>query len=196
MKRIGITMRVVITETERRDALDQAWTALFKACDFLPVLIPNQPNIAIPLCQELKLEGLLFTGGNSLLHCHGNAPERDQTETQLLEWAIQHPCPLLGICRGMQVIQHHFGVPLEPVPGQIQAHQTILIHGQKAEVNSYHEWGSYQSVEALKIWARTAEGVVKAIQHQTLPLAGIMWHPERFHPFTARDISFLKGFFR
>lgn len=188
-------MRVVVTDSERRDALDQAWIALLRACDFLPVLIPNQPDIATALCQELKPAGCLLTGGNSLLSCQGNAPERDQTESQLLEWAIQHQRPLLGVCRGMQVIQHHFGIPLEPIPGQIQAHQTILIEGQPTAVNSYHAWGTYQTVAALKVWAQTTEGVVKAIQHQTLPLAGIMWHPERLHPFSERDILFLKGFF-
>ena len=68
----------------------------------------------------------------------------------------------------------------------------IEIEGRTAVVNSYHEWGSREAPAGLKVWARAADGVVKAVRHSSLPVWGIMWHPERIHPFRREDLDLLR----
>lgn len=198
MKRlIAISQRVVIhSETkERRDALDQNWIQLLDDCNLLPILISNREKTAMDLLAAVPISGILLTGGNDLIRYGGDASERDHTERRLLSYACKKNIPLLGVCRGMQVIQNYFGVELEKVRGHIQKKQTIFIKDQQREVNSYHNWGTSSNRSPLKIWARAEDGIVKAIRHEEKSIMGIMWHPERMIPFHSEDINMINNFF-
>ena len=59
-------------------------------------------------------------------------------------------CRCLGVCRGMQVIQHRFGIPLCRVEGHVAPRQTIRIDGESREVNSYHHFGAFESRPPLE----------------------------------------------
>lgn len=191
MKRIGVTQRVVVVahRGERRDALDQRWTPFLAACGLLSVPIPNHPPTAEALAEDLRLDGLLLTGGNSLVELGGDAPERDETERALVDWARHRRRPILGVCRGMQFVQRLFDVPLEHVPGHVCARQTVRIGDSVEVVNSYHEFGTRSSAGGLEVWAMAEDGVVEAVRHGSEPLTGIMWHPERIDPFRAQDVA-------
>ena len=111
MKRIGLTQRVeVITSyDERRDAIDQRWYDLVFNLGWLPVVLPNiDPSRAEHLVNEYDLDGIILTGGNNLQILEPNnsnaAPERDQFETELISLSIKNNIPILGVCRGMQII--------------------------------------------------------------------------------------------
>lgn len=65
---------------ERRDALDQRWPHFLAACGLLPVVLPNRPELGVPLLDRTAPAGLLLTGGNDLAVMGGDAPERDETE--------------------------------------------------------------------------------------------------------------------
>lgn len=197
MKRIAITQRVIVdgAHQERRDALDQRWYAFLQACELVPVLIPNHVDSARALISEVPVSGVLFTGGNDLVSMGGNAPERDQTENMLLDWALDQALPVLGVCRGMQLIQSKFGVGLETVTGHVANVQEIVIEGEKNIVNSYHHYGAYKTSPALAIFAQASDGVVKGIRHQSYPVTAIMWHPERLTPFSQRDIALFQTVF-
>ena len=58
---------------------------------------------------ELNLKGLVLTGGEDI----GKNKNRDQTEVNLLNWALKNSLPILGICRGMQLIAKYKKVKLE-----------------------------------------------------------------------------------
>ncbi|PKL76273.1 MAG: gamma-glutamyl-gamma-aminobutyrate hydrolase, partial [Candidatus Melainabacteria bacterium HGW-Melainabacteria-1] len=108
---IAITQRVaeVAAYSERRDALDQRWYSLLAQAGLLPMLLPNQPDMALELVSRLQPAGLLLSGGNTLSVYGGDAPERDATERALLSgWALPEQKPVLGVCRGMQLLQHYF----------------------------------------------------------------------------------------
>ena len=197
MKRIAITQRVYVdgAHGERRDALDQRWTALLEAAGLVPVPVPNTLADPVGWLAQLALDGVLLTGGNDLAVCGGDAPERDRIELALIDWAIAAKHPLLGVCRGMQVIQHRFGVPLRPVAGHVTPRQTISLDGRPATVNSYHAFGTSDSVADLRVTGIADDGVIKALQHRSHRLRGIMWHPERFAPFRPDDIGLLRQWF-
>lgn len=197
MKAVAVTQRVSVVTAygERCDCLDQAWTKFLVTCGLLPVLLPNVTEAALALCELTGIDGLLLTGGNDLAVLGGDAPERDEVENTLLDFAERRTIPVLGVCRGMQVIQHRFGVPLRPVDGHVTQSQIIRMHGEKKEVNSYHSFAAFESRPPLNVWAVADDGVVKAIRHSARSITGIMWHPERCSPFRPTDVQLFRQVF-
>jgi N5-(cytidine 5'-diphosphoramidyl)-L-glutamine hydrolase len=195
MKPVAVTQRVEVVPAhgERRDCLDQAWTKFLAACGLLPVLLPNLAEAALALCEGV--EGLLLTGGNDLAEMGGDAPERDGVENALLDLAERRKLPVMGVCRGMQVIQRRFDIPLQRVDGHVANRQVILIEGEPTEVNSYHRFAAFESRPPFDVWARADDGVIKAVRHSALPVMGIMWHPERLSPFSSADVTLFRRFF-
>jgi gamma-glutamyl-gamma-aminobutyrate hydrolase PuuD len=196
-QRIAVTQRVSVVEAygERRDCLDQAWTRFLTACGLIPILVPNVLDAALALCQEAGAGGLLLTGGNDLAALGGDAPERDAVENALFDWAEKRRLPVLGVCRGMQVIQHRFSIPLRRVDGHVAQRQVIQIDGQPREVNSFHCFAAFESRPPLDVWAVASDGAVKAIRHSARPITGIMWHPERCVPFAPADVALFREIF-
>lgn len=190
LKRIAVSQRVTVDGAtgERRDALDQRWPAFLKACDCLGVAMPNDPAVAVSLLTATGCQGLLLTGGNDLHGLGGGAPERDRTETCLITTALDRALPVIGVCRGMQMIQQFFDNPLETVEGHVTALQDIDIAGTRQQVNSYHQYGAVETRPPLEAWAMADDGVIKAVRHQSRCVIGIMWHPERISPFRTSDI--------
>lgn len=197
MKVVAITQRVSLVSShgEHRDCLDQAWTRFLACCGLLPLLLPNIPETALALCERLGVTGLVLTGGNDLGLLGGDAPERDMVENALLDWAEERQMPVLGVCRGMQVIQQHFAIPICRVQGHVTPRQLIRINGEPQEVNSYHHFGAFESRPPLEVWAVADDGVIKAVRHTSRPITGIMWHPERFAPFSATDVALFRQVF-
>ncbi len=197
MKMVAITQRVTVDphRGERRDWLDQNWTGFFHACGLVPVPLPNRAAAAQSVCRATPLAGIVLSGGDDLVPYGGSAPERDATENALMELAEEQGLPLLGICRGMQAIQHRFGIELMPVSGHVTCCQRIRIGGEWAEVNSYHRWGARETCDALEVWARAEDGVIEAVRHNSRPMLGVMWHPERRTPYADSDISMFSRFF-
>lgn len=197
MKTVGITQRVMVDPKhgERRDALDQRWPRFLAAVGLVGVPLPNRPELAVRVAAELELAGLVLTGGNDLAAYGGDAPERDATEAALIEWARGRAVPVMGVCRGMQVILHGFGAELERAQGHVTASHAALIDGAPRNVNSYHNFMVRKTVPALRVWGTAWDGSIEAIRHDREPIVGVMWHPERVDPFEVRDISLFRSFF-
>jgi gamma-glutamyl-gamma-aminobutyrate hydrolase PuuD len=197
MRTVAITQRVTVVPKygERRDCLDQAWPRFIAACGLAPLAVPNVAEVALALCSDANVAGLVLTGGNDLVALGGDAPERDATENALLDAAEARGLPVLGVCRGMQLIQQRCAVALVRVEGHVAQSQIIRIDGEPTQVNSYHRFGARESRSPLDVWAVAADGVVKAIRHSARPTTGIMWHPERNTPFAAADISLFRRVF-
>jgi putative glutamine amidotransferase len=87
----------------------------------------------------------------------------------------------------MQVIQHSNGVLLGRVEGHVMRSQMIRIEGKPTQVNSYHNFGTTENAAPFEIWAVASDGVIKGIRDLKKRIVGIMWHPERLEPFSARD---------
>ena len=183
MRPVAVSQRVDIVPRrgERRDALDQSWTRLLAACGLVAVPVPNDPDVAAAMFAAIGSAGLLLTGGNDLARYGGDAPERDETERLLLQLARERRLPVMGVCRGMQVIQDAFGVPLRRVEGHVAVRHPV--DGIRT-VNSFHGFGATTTVPALEVLAHAADGVVEAIRHADEPIVGQMWHPERLRPTT------------
>ena len=121
MKRIAITQRVEEKKSynERRDVLDQKWVEFLLSVEIWPVLVPNNLEYVKKFIEKEDIDGVLLTGGNSLVRYGGDAPERDEVERFILNWALEVNVPLLGVCRGMQIIQDYFGYNLSNISGHV-----------------------------------------------------------------------------
>ena len=89
---------------EPRDSISQDWITHLDKQGIEPVLIPNRLSEPKAYLDSAAPDLLILTGGDDL----GVTPERDETETQLLEHALSTDLPLFGSCRGMQLINRHF----------------------------------------------------------------------------------------
>jgi len=194
---VAITQRVVVDPIhfERRDALDQAWCGFLSACGLVPMPLPNDVAAALALCESMPIRGVLLSGGNDLCELGGDSPERDRTEHALLDRAAQRHWPVLGVCRGMQMLQHRCGIVLERIEGHVARSQTILIHGREVEVNSYHHWGARASRWPLVPFALGTDGIVKGVRDAGWRTIGVMWHPERDGPARERDVTMCRDLF-
>lgn len=196
MRPVLVTQRVeeVRAYGERRDALDQRWPQFLAACGRLAVPVPNRSALAIGLADRVAPAGLLLTGGNDLMACGGNAPERDETERVLLEWARDRGVPVFGVCRGLQFLLHSFGVALEPVSGHVGTRHMVRSGHAEFEVNSFHKWGARGLGAEFEALATCDGGWIEAVRHRHLPIAGVMWHPEREPRPVPRDIALIRDF--
>ncbi len=206
MKKIVVSQRVEFIEKydEKRDCLDQRWSEYFEDLNILAIAIPNNVSYAEKILKGNEIDGVLLTGGNSLVPYGGTAPERDILEIFLLEWAMSKNIPLLGVCRGMQLIQHYYGINLVEVDGHIgKRHKLNIEKGCKISdlleaydtVNSYHRFGAFDSAKKLDIVARSGDGVIMSIEHAVKKIYGIMWHCERENPFSENDKALFRKIF-
>ncbi len=192
---IAVSQRVVIDSRsgERRDALDQRWPRFLSRAGLFGLPVANCSDLLPDFLERIRPSGILLTGGNDLASLGGDAPERDKTELALIVHAKTNRLPLLGVCRGMQLIQHHFGVTLARVEGHVSPAQRIQFDGREIAVNSYHGFGSRETVPGLKVCGQSGDGVVKAVRGDRI--LAIMWHPERIEPARTEDLTLFREFF-
>lgn len=129
----------------------------------------------------------------------GGDPDRDQLETELIHGALAEGLPILGICRGAQLLNVHLGGTLhqelegfydetpqirtvrprkqiEIEPGSLLAE---VLRTRACRVNALHRQAVDRLGEGVQIAACEATGVIQAIEHTDLPfLLGVQWHPE------------------
>ncbi|RMD91718.1 MAG: glutamine amidotransferase [Calditrichaeota bacterium] len=209
MLKIGLTQRVKILpeRSERWDCLDQAWTRLLYTNGFFPIPLPNLIEDVETYILELKLDGVILTGGNDLSHFNGaknKAPERDVFEYRLLETCTKLDIPVLGVCRGMQIINDHYGGEIIPIEQHVATFHGLTVHSRnllpltdRKIVNSFHAFGMREQDlgNELQIIATAPDGIVEAISHKKLKQWGIMWHPERT-PNDSRDLELIQAIFK
>lgn len=189
--RVAVTQRVehLADRGERRDALDQRWTAFVGACGGMALPVPNRLSDVGAWAESLAIQAVLLTGGEDLADLGGPSPERDATELALLEWAERKRIPVLAICRGLQLLAYRAGASLRRLEGHIAVHHAITTEAGPDQVNSFHSWGFDVAPRNYRSLATAADGSIEAMQHLSLPITGLMWHPERCHPFRSADID-------
>lgn len=217
-RRIGISMRVVRSEYgETRDALARDWPVLLEKLGRVHAsapewfLLPNIGEDCVSLARRYGIQGLLLTGGDDI----GATPDRDATENALLRWATGEHLPVLGVCRGAQMLARHAEAKLTEVQrerhvaarhavkwrsadAQTSFWQQALPGQGNAEVNSYHNWGLFPEgcPDCLRIAAVCPEdGSIEAFCHTALPWLGIFWHPEREKTPSDPDMTILYNLF-
>ncbi len=170
--------------------------------------------------QELRnCNGLLLTGGGDvdpfLYGADVKHPKlghvdrkRDDFERSAIDLALEHQMPLLGICRGLQLANVHFGGTLIPDLDEIgstihqvrneveQRHVVNIDHDSllaqfsgipEGEVNSSHHQAAAEPGNDLRVVARSDDGIAEALEFRdslSRPFfLLVQWHPERMKDF-------------
>ena len=193
--RIGITMRVIKVKGyhESRDALAQDWAAFMKAAlpsaAWMPLPNLGAENVCRS-CEQWGINRLILSGGEDL----GVSLIRDETERTLLSWAKKLRIPVLGICRGMQLMATDAGSSLLPVMGHVQTRH-ILTGALSHEVNSFHNYRISECPRGFRVSAQSEDGCIEAIRSEDFKWEWWMWHPEREKLFSEADIKHLRDLF-
>ena len=168
----------------------------------LPVHLPINVD---PLMIVERLDGILLTGGTDIepslygaeseTDIYPPEPERDDFELSLLKGAVHRQIPVLGICRGQQIVNVGAGGTLhQDVPphsafglsADTKLHEVTFepgstlreLYGATVRVNSLH----HQAVDTVgaDLWvtAWSDDGTAEGLEHTSLPIVCVQWHPE------------------
>lgn len=211
--RAVLSQRIIdeVNYSERRDALSHDWISFLNEFNILPFPIPNCEKHIKSYLDVIKPDLIILTGGNtveiskndSTMQKNGIYESRNNTECKMIDYAIKNKIPLLGICRGLQMIQVYFGgelSTLEKVPlthvskdHNVMISSRMFLERYRTEVitvNSFHNQGIYLNnlADGLLPFAVVPEdNTVEGVFHLEYPIIGIMWHPERKSPSSKFD---------
>ena len=205
MKIVAVSQRIddYPDRNERRDALDQKLSCFLSECGFIPVPVPNgltketagrseeSLNELRSWLEIFKPNAFLLSGGNEI----GSCRDRDCTEKGLIDFAAMRNLPVLGICRGMQMMATLAGSSLRKVTEHVRTRHVLQGGIISGEANSYHNMSVDSCPGGYQVLARSEDGEIEAIRHDEFSWEGWMWHPEREECFDARDIKRLRNLF-
>ena len=167
------------------------------------------PIVASGVCAEELADlcdGLLVSGGADVEpELYGEEklndsvtpqPERTEFEKPLLEAFLKRGKPVMGICRGCQLINVVMGGSLYQdlleQKGWIHFHfqmrhdvyaeaGSVLerLFGRQFKINSLHHQAVKDLAPGFHVTARSIEGIIEAYEHDTLPIFAVQFHPER-----------------
>lgn len=195
---------------EIRDALSQEWASYFGK--FFPkvTLVPifNNASQAAKMIKDLKIQGIILSGGESW----GESINRDKTEKKIIEYCVKNNLPILGVCRGLQVLNKVFGGKIEKDIKVISKENHVkvthmvcldknykkIIGKENILVNSFHNQGVIVKniSKEFNIFAKTDNEVVEGMCHKTKKIMAIQWHPERKTPSLLFDQMLIKKIFK
>lgn len=195
MKKLALSMRVTEASNyfEKRNSLAYEYIDFFESIGFLVVPIPNNTNHIREYIEELKVDGIVLTGGNNVdPKLYGGKEElesvyeeRDTREQQLVKIAKELGIPLLGVCRGFHYVNVYFGGSIfHDVKNHVAKNHKLISSKtllNDLETNSYHNQAIFENnlAEKLISIAHTEDGAIEAFIHESYKIMGIQWHPER-----------------
>lgn len=218
MKRILLTARVdtVAATGEKRDAVDVKLAEFLASLGLQVLIVPNHlPNFR-RLLADLRPDGIVLSGGNDIdpkrYRRPGPAREvsaaRDAVELAAVAYSRAEGVPLVGVCRGLQLVNVAFGGTLSH-DLQKSGHNHVAVRhpvklldafpipayrNRRVTVNSYHNHGVTPAdlAPGLLPMAVSREGLVEALRHPHLPIFAVQWHPERKGSPAALDRALFK----
>jgi len=155
MLKVGISCRMTEESaySELRNTLALDWITFCERIQIIPVLIPNGLKDIEKYCKSLELDAIILSGGNNISpRLYQSEQElddvyeiRDQTEYDIIRYSIKNGIPLLGVCRGMFIINAFFkGSLTHFVSGHVGTMHPVQFAGyanlfsKRKSVNSYH----------------------------------------------------------
>jgi membrane dipeptidase len=179
-----------------------------------PVIIPAVTNAQTLRDILSRLDGIILTGGEDVNPLWYNEqprqqlgtvdPVRDMNEMKIIRIATERNIPILGICRGLQILNVALGGTLyqdipsqkpnaikhvQSLPGPQPSHSVTITKGSVLEsilgknsltVNSFHHQGVKSIAPGMRIVAYASDSIPEAFEGwPNRPVMGVQWHPEQ-----------------
>jgi gamma-glutamyl-gamma-aminobutyrate hydrolase PuuD/predicted esterase len=190
-------------------SVQTTYAAAFARAGNTPLVLPAETNRAVVARMLASVDVLLLCGGEDVEPSRYKAKpsprlgevnlRRDAWEFLLLDEAVKRRLPVIGICRGCQLINVYFGgtlwqdLPSER-PGEVvhrgkdAFHDIQIVAGSRLadylgtdrlKVNSFHHQAVRDLAPGFRAVAFAPDGVVEAIESETMPIVGVQFHPEK-----------------
>lgn len=194
----------------------------------LPIQLPA---VDLGLCDQIvrELDGLLIPGGPDISpFLYGQEAEKktvffrrdaDLFEIELVRLARERRIPVLGICRGIQLINVAFGGDLyQDLPtdfptkqshyqsAEIRDEPSHLVYlqpdsrlarifgGEELEVNSFHHQAVKNLAAGFLPVGKASDGLIEAIESEDGLIIGVQWHPEEMAPLCRKQAKLFEDF--
>lgn len=180
-----------------------------------PVVIPSYDNDKALVSLLDTLDGIVLSGGADIdpdylgeepLDCISINPRRDRQELTLVRLAADRQIPLLGICRGIQVLTAALGGKLyqdiktqhdqtcighsQTIARGLPSHEVKLVKDsllygffgkETLAVNSFHHQAVKEVPAGFRVTAFAPDGIIEGMESTAFrPILGVQWHPECF----------------
>lgn len=214
---IGISGNLLVEKSGpvaglRRTYINEVYVSAVKKEGGVPVILPVVEEDEIIEEQAKLIDGLILTGGYDVNpHLYGEEPAsnilstwptRDCYETNLIKCVLKSKKPILGICRGIQILNVVFGGSLyqdvSQINGPVNRHMQATfpevpthtiktaegsklrkIVGEKVLMNSLHHQCIKKVADGFKVTAVASDGIVEAIEKEgEVFVMGVQFHPE------------------
>ena len=167
-------------------------------------------------------DGFMFCGGGDIdpkfygeeksEHIKNICLERDRFEKKLFHYAFASGKPVLGICRGMQIINvflegnlyQHIEGHMQKEDRNMQTHAVSVVKNSllyeitgkdSLYVNSFHHQAVKKLADCLTVDAVSEDGYIEAFHHEKHRfLLGLQWHPESYFEFDASAAKVFRAF--
>ena len=215
---IGISGSILVDEGGMFPGYERAYVnddyvQTVASCDAIPYIVPMINDEDLIRCQVSNLDALILSGGHDVNPLkygeepHGKLggilPKRDEFDIKLLKIALEMNKPILGICRGEQIVnvaeggslyqdlsliegcyikhnqQHLSNVPTHTVEIKEGTRLHKILGETTVLANSFHHLAVNKVAPGYIISATAKDGVVEAIEKEGEQFViGIQWHPE------------------
>ena len=149
-------------------------------------------NDAIKVDEADKYDGVLISPGPG-------TPESAGVSVELVKYCADKKIPLLGVCLGHQAIAVAYGATVSRAPELLHGKTSVVTHQGKSVLQNipspftatrYHSLAIEKDTlpDSLEITGTTESGVVMAVQHKTLPICGVQFHPESILTTCGHDL--------
>jgi putative glutamine amidotransferase len=199
--------------------LYESYITVLETVGLAPLLVTPAHSTATVRATLEICDGLVLSGGEDVDPArYGESPSpalgsvsrrRDEVEFCAMQAALTRQIPILGICRGAQLINVVLGGTLyqdlatemsgglmhhQSEPWGKRSHHARVVEGSRLReiagaqdlfINSYHHQAIRDVARELEVVARADDGMVEAVEGRDHPwLIGVQWHPERYEAST------------
>jgi N5-(cytidine 5'-diphosphoramidyl)-L-glutamine hydrolase len=188
MRNILITQSLI--ENKHKElvwSLEENWYKYFQNKNIN--LVPLNSNFQnFKKIIQTKPLGIVFSGGNDLNFLKKEKVNfiRDSLEKKILETVLKKKIPILGVCRGFQLIASYFKCKIIKQKGHVKTIHELKINKQiykhklkNIKVNSFHNFTVQTLPKSFELVVKHKDGSIEIASSKKLKILSLMFHPER-----------------